>query len=140
MEKTEADPDHALFSGQIHGLVAACYENERPLAGLAGLLDWRFKGAISRCIRAGAITGKPGECVYLPMDKNGITFHLILVGAGQSDTPGARQALPAETMRALEKNIASLKLKKIGASQTDLAMSASSIEKHFKDVPLRVLK
>jgi len=68
----EMDADLALFGDQIQGVVVLCYENERPLQGLAGLLDWRFRGELSRAIQRGVLTGKSGECVYLPIRKPGV--------------------------------------------------------------------
>src|SRR6478609_4308938 len=95
----EMEPDHALFDGKIQGLVLTCYENERPLQGLAGLLDWRFEGALSRGVRAGLITGKPGECTYVPVAKGGRMFHLILAGGGHLVSEKKRGHLPAETLK-----------------------------------------
>src|SRR4051794_21541958 len=109
MTTTQLEPDRALFDGQIETLVAAISENERPLAGLAGLLDWRFHGVISQGLRAGAITGAPGECVYLPVTKNGKNYRLILVGAGKSSRPGERTVLSPDSLRVLQKNLASMK-------------------------------
>ena len=44
-------------------LVAFVGEAERPLQGLAGLLDWRLCGALTRQLRAGAWSGGRGERV-----------------------------------------------------------------------------
>lgn len=44
-------------------LVAFVGEAERPLQGLAGLLDWRLCGALTRQLRAGAWSGAKGERV-----------------------------------------------------------------------------
>jgi hypothetical protein len=137
----EVDADQALFSGKINGIVATCYLNERPLAGLAGILDWRFHGMISDCIRTGVITGKEGECVYLPVTRQGVTLHVILAGAGHSEQPGLRGKLPEETLQALEKNLASLKLAQIGISRSDLGEDAEQVlGRHFKQVPLCVVR
>ncbi|MGA8890072.1 MAG: M17 family peptidase N-terminal domain-containing protein, partial [Anaeromyxobacteraceae bacterium] len=46
--------------------VAALVGAERPLAGLAALLDWRMAGAVSRAIRAGTVTPEHGEALLLP--------------------------------------------------------------------------
>src|SRR3989344_1576091 len=82
--KLKKTADVALTSGELKGLVAVCFENERPLQGLAGLLDWRFQGALSEYLRAGIITGKVGECVYLPITKNNRNYHLLLIGGGRT--------------------------------------------------------
>src|SRR5436190_1879228 len=42
------------------------FEDERPLQGLAGLVDWRIGGGLSALLRAGFCTGATGEAVLLP--------------------------------------------------------------------------
>jgi hypothetical protein len=39
---------------------------ERPLQGLAGLVDWRLCGALSRTLQGGLYGGAPGEALLLP--------------------------------------------------------------------------
>jgi len=39
---------------------------ERPLQGLAGLVDWRLAGALHRALRAGHYAGSGGEQLLLP--------------------------------------------------------------------------
>src|SRR5258708_24664916 len=41
-------------------------EDERPLAGLAGLADWRLSGGLSRLLRAGLLKGVQGEALLTP--------------------------------------------------------------------------
>ena len=139
-EPTEAaDADLALFNGQIQGLVATFRSGERPLTGLAGLLDWRFQGAISQCLKQGALTGNEGECVYFPVTRRGTTYHLILAGIG-SQAKGAGP-LPAETLRVLKKNLASLKIANIGFSRSDLGgVSDDYFSKNLKGIPVCVLR
>lgn len=89
--RLETHADHALFQGQVSGLLATCYENERPLLGLAGLLDWRFMGEISYHLRQGSLSGKEGELTYFPLKKGGKLFHIFLLGCGPNSVPGSRQ-------------------------------------------------
>lgn len=124
----EVDADRALFEGQLQGMILSCHENERPLRGLAGLLDWRFQGALSHGLRAGVLTGKAGECAYVPVARAGKTYHLILVGCGQMDS-SKRNKIPAASLGALQKNLKSLKLERIGISLSDFGgMSESAVE------------
>ena len=132
----DLDAEHALFEGRISGLVVACYEDERPLQGLAGILDWRFQGAFSRCLLSGALTGKAGECVYMPLTRPNVgsdgptgnerTYHLILAGAGKLDAGGKRGPLPQDTLDAVQKNLSSLKLPEMGISTSDLGNAAET--------------
>jgi hypothetical protein len=135
-EVLEFNADQALFSGQLQGMVAVVHENERPLRGLAGLLDWRFHGAISRIIKAEALTGNTGECAYIPVVHANKTYHLILAGGGIAPAPGKRTRPTNETLRILRKNIASAGISRIGISLSDFGnISAEHLAKHFKDVP-----
>jgi hypothetical protein len=131
----------ALFSGQLDGLIASFHENERPLAGLAGLLDWRFRGAISRALASGAISGREGECVYLPVSRAGRTFHLILAGAGKSAGPGRRADLPEATWKALARNVAGLRLARLGISRTDLGeLDEAALARRMKGQTVWIVK
>jgi hypothetical protein len=113
------DPADALFGGELRGVVAALPRNERPLQGLVGLLDWRFGGVISRCLREGAIRGAPGEVSYFPLRLGGREYHVLLAGAGDSAAPGERKALPRETLAAVRDNLEKLKLTRMGISRKD---------------------
>lgn len=53
----------ALDQLQVDALVVFVAEDERPLAGLAGLLDWRLAGALSRLVESGALSGGEKEAL-----------------------------------------------------------------------------
>lgn len=129
--------EKALFDGQVQGVIAVFYENERPLRGLAGVLDWRFHGVLSQFILAGAMSGKKGECAYLPISRNGSTFHLLLAGAGQNSSPGARPHIPQEALQYLHRNLRSLGALRVGVSRSDFgSVKDDYFAKHFKGVSL----
>jgi hypothetical protein len=131
--------DRALFEGSVDGLVCLFYRNERPLHGLSGILDWRFHGQISRVLRLGAIHGEEGECVYMPAVRQGRIFHLVLAGAGISETPGVRARPPVETLEKVRQNLLSLKIPKVGISRKDFGgMADTFLNQHFKGVGLWV--
>jgi len=133
----EVDPERALFEGKVQALAVAFYQNERPPLGLSGVLDWYFQGAISRYIRSGAISGHIGECTYFPCNRNGATFHIILAGAGIASAPGRRDQLPDVTLSTLQKNLASLRLEKVGISKADFGnITPEYLAQHMKGVPL----
>jgi len=140
-------PEQALFSS-LDGIVATFHTNERPLQGLSGLLDWYFHGAISAYLRAGAMSGEAGECAYLPLSlpvkdsqgKPGRVFHVLLAGGGSSPAPGKRQEPDEKTYATLRKNILSLKIPRLGISQTDFGnASRDTLARHFKEVPLWIV-
>jgi hypothetical protein len=134
---TSLEADRALFDGHVQGLVVTICENERPPCGLAGLIDWYFHGAISHCIRKGAITGKIGECTYFPLTKNGVLYHLVLAGVGHSSDPGIREEIPMDTLKNLQKNLIALKIPQMGLSKADFGeMDSAALTKNLKGVPL----
>lgn len=137
LQVSDSSPDRALFEHTVDGLVVTCYQNERPLKGLAGLMDWRFHGGISSCLNTGIITGKVGECVYFPTSRNGRTYHLLLIGAGFSPQPGQRLEIPEEAVKAIGKNLKLLRLQKIGISRSDFGNVADTFfSRHLDGMPL----
>lgn len=121
-----------------HAIVAALASNERPLRGLAGRLDWRFQGAISRAIQSGIVSGKPGELLYLPLAKAGRIYHLLLAGAGVADPIGRRRDLPVATREALIANLKGIKLSSIVVSEWDLGPESLAAVKKIKDLRPKV--
>jgi hypothetical protein len=137
----EADAEFALFQGKINGIIAMLYENERPLQGLAGLMDWYFRGEVSQYVRRGVISGKPGECIYIPILKQSELYHLFLAGGGQAPAPGERSKVPDSTLTNLLKNLRSLKLSSVGVSRRDFGgMSDTYVSQKFKGIPICVIQ
>lgn len=120
----EMDAEHAFFSGKLKGFVTLCHENERPLRGFAGYLDWKFHGALSKYIRTGVISGKAGECIYLPLKKQDRTYHILLVGGGRKKR--AKESIPQASLTQLKKNLQSLKLTHVGISRQEFGDSLES--------------
>lgn len=132
------DPIPALFQGDITGLVCLCFENERPLQGLIAEVDWKLLGFISQQIERGHFSGKPGECIYLPVTHAARTVHLIIAGAGHAATWGDRKGKLADSdFKKLAENVKQLKLERIGVSQKEFAgYSVSDLLKRFDKTPV----
>ena len=47
-------------------VVCGIWKDERPLTGLASLLDWRLAGRLSRLAKQGFLVGDVGEVLFLP--------------------------------------------------------------------------
>jgi len=63
-------------------LVAALASDERPPHGLAGMVDWRLAGRLSRLIESGFATGNAGEVLLVP-GKPRLPFDkVVLFGIG----------------------------------------------------------
>lgn len=146
----EISAEEALFGPiseetRLQGMIAVFHENERPLQGLAGLLDWRFQGALSSYLRNGIISGKEGEIAYLPVrhpvGTGGRTYHLILVGAGHSPSPGERQAIDGKTASSLSDKIGSLKIPRLGVSRADFGnVPKEFLSQQMKEAPLWIVQ
>jgi len=65
---------------QTSGEVVACsiWQDQRPLTGLAGLLDWRLAGRLSMLARDTFLAGVLGEVLFVP-GKPRLPFDKVLV-------------------------------------------------------------
>ena len=64
-------------------LIGAVFSDERPPRGVAGLVDWRSAGRLSRLMQQGFLTGELGEVLMVPA-KPGMPFDkAVLFGAGR---------------------------------------------------------
>lgn len=71
----------------LSGLEAVCCfisEDERPLSGAAGFVDWRLCGEFSRVLRSGFFTGTPGDKLLLPTEARVPARKLFAVGLGRT--------------------------------------------------------
>ncbi|HVI22001.1 MAG TPA: M17 family peptidase N-terminal domain-containing protein, partial [Myxococcales bacterium] len=74
----------ALDEAKAEALCLFVGEEERPLTGLAGLVDWRLSGRLSRMIRSGLLTGAAGEAILAPPGSRLSFEKLFLFGTGTS--------------------------------------------------------
>ncbi|MFL5452188.1 MAG: M17 family peptidase N-terminal domain-containing protein [Myxococcales bacterium] len=74
----------ALDEAKAEALCLFVGEEERPLTGLAGLVDWRLSGRLSRMIRTGLLTGAAGEAILAPPGSRLSFEKLFLFGTGTS--------------------------------------------------------
>jgi hypothetical protein len=59
-------------------LVCGVWEDQRPMGGLAGLLDWRLAGRLSGLAREGFLRGDLGEVLCIP-GRPRLPFDKVLV-------------------------------------------------------------
>jgi leucyl aminopeptidase len=70
----------------VDTLVVLVTQDQRPLQGAAGLLDWRLCGYLSGLLVEHAATGRVGEYVLThPFGRVPVT-RVLLVGVGPQDT------------------------------------------------------
>lgn len=67
---------------KCEALALAFFEDDRPLVGTAGLVDWRLGGVLSKLLLRGRISGARGEVVLLPPRPRLPLHKLFLFGLG----------------------------------------------------------
>ena len=87
-----------LDASRADALVLTFFEDERPLRGASGLVDWRMCGRLSHLLEEGRITGRRGETTLFPPRPRLPFDRLVLYGLGVAsdfDEPGCLEALGA---------------------------------------------
>ena len=73
------EPDLRAIDGASAEVIAcSVFGDERPMRGLAGLLDWRLGGKLSALAKAGFLTGESDEVVLVP-GRPRLPFEKVLV-------------------------------------------------------------
>jgi hypothetical protein len=91
----------ALDQADAEALCLFVSADERPLAGLAGLTDWRLAGRLSSMIRAGILTGEAGEALLTPPGSRLSFRKLFLFGLGSNATEAELHQRLSEALRKL---------------------------------------
>jgi len=113
--------ERSFFDQDFQVLLVTLYENERPLRGLSGKMDWIFHGEISYFLKRGFIQGKSDECILL----------------GSASHAGKRVKLPVKTLKKISSHLSSLGAKKIGLSLSDFGdISTDVLREHLPGAEL----
>jgi len=64
-------------------LVTGFFQDERPLKGTSGLMDWRLNGTISQLLKRGKITGQWQESTLIPSHGRVVAPWILLLGLGK---------------------------------------------------------
>jgi hypothetical protein len=91
----------ALDQADAEALCLFVSEDERPLTGLAGLVDWRLSGRLSRMIRAGLVVGAAGEALLTPPGMRLAFKKLFLFGLGAARSDDELAGRLADALRRL---------------------------------------
>ncbi len=71
-----------LDEASVEVAVGSFWQDERPMRGFAGLLDWRLAGRLSALLTSGFVRGEAGEVLLVP-GKPHLPFEkVLLVGLG----------------------------------------------------------
>ncbi len=85
-------------------LACTIWQDERPMRGVAGLLDWRLAGTLSRLARRGLLLGELGEVIFVP-GRPRVAFEKLLIfglGARSNFGEGTFRRVVTHLLRALE--------------------------------------
>lgn len=69
---------HALDDAHAELCACSVFSDERPLKGVAGLLDWRLAGKLSSLAKQAFVSGGAGEAVMIP-GRPRLPFDKVLV-------------------------------------------------------------
>jgi hypothetical protein len=121
----------------LQGVDALCLfvgEDDRPLPGSAGYVDWRLCGALSRVLQSGFFVGALEDSLLLPADGRFPLPRIFVLGLGQ------RQGLEASSLgeamafaaRVLAKaRVQGVALEIPGAGQLDEGTRVSALNEKF---------
>lgn len=98
----------------------------RPLKGVAGFVDWRIDGALSRCLLRGFFHGLEKEVLLLPVQTRSWRRRFFLFGLGHSKALG-RERLHNHCEFALDV------LQRAGVSSVVLAAPAGFAESNLEE-------
>jgi hypothetical protein len=115
-------------------IVCSLFEDQRPLRGMAGALDWRLRGFLSRFVISGRITGAKKEIVYIPIRHREAMRHILLVGLGsrRAERTGTTE------LELLSETVVRLGMKRVLISRSSFPFEAfgdeARVKKKLKDV------
>jgi hypothetical protein len=118
--------ERAVGQQKIDAILAAVFENERPLTHIGSRLDWLLKGQISELLLQKRVTGQSGELTLIPVDLLRQKTAILLVGCGKNRFAGDRPPLPTDTQKKLIISLRQLKLKNVGLSEKDFGLGPKS--------------
>jgi hypothetical protein len=121
----------------LAGVDALCLfvaEDDRPLPGTAGYVDWRLSGALSRVLQQGFFTGVKDDWLLVPSDGRIPIPRIFAVGLGarKSLDAGALAKALAGAAQVLGKaKVESVALELPSGGQLSEAAVAEALQKHF---------
>lgn len=112
------------------------FEDERPLRGAAGMVDWRLNGAVSRLILNGTSSGKDGESLLMTTNGRITCPRILLFGLGESKRFDAKKFQTATS--AFVEVVARLEFSKVaasipGSSMFSMEKVSDSVIRKFQD-------
>ena len=109
------------LSADTDALCMVLTEDDRPLSGAAGYLDWRLCGGLSRVLLKGFFKGERGEQLLMPTLGHVPVVKLFAVGGGTS------RSLDAPALKTLLETSAHM-LRKAGVTSVALSLPKCAVD------------
>lgn len=138
MSATVVEPSLATIDS-LSGVEALCLlvtEDERPLGGASGFVDWRLCGALSRVLQGTFFAGKPDERLLMTTQGRVPPEKLFAVGLGlgKSITAlGYENALKATAQMLVKAQVKSVALALPTLPQFNDEATAAMVNRGFLD-------
>jgi hypothetical protein len=121
----------------LAGVDALCLfvaEDDRPLPGTAGYVDWRLCGSLSRVLQNGFFVGAKEDWLLLPSDGRMPIGRIFAVGLGARkslDTATLGRVLANAAQVLAKANVESVALELPSGGRVDEAAQAEALQQHF---------
>ena len=121
----------------LEGVDALCLfvgEDDRPLPGSAGYVDWRLCGALSRVLQSGFFVGARDDSLLLPTDGRFPVPRIFVIGLGRRkglDASSLGQALANAGQVLARAKVEAVALEIPGTGALDEATRASALSDKF---------
>ena len=121
----------------LEGVDALCLfvgEDDRPLPGSAGYVDWRLCGALSRVLQSGFFVGARDDSLLLPTDGRFPVPRIFVIGLGRRkglDASSLGEALANAGKVLARAKVEAVALEIPGTGALDEATRASALSDKF---------
>jgi hypothetical protein len=121
----------------LEGVDALCLfvgEDDRPLPGSAGYVDWRLCGALSRVLQSGFFVGARDDSLLLPTDGRFTVPRIFVIGLGRRkglDASSLGEALANAGQVLSRAKVEAVALEIPGTGALDEATRASALSDKF---------
>jgi len=121
----------------LAGVDALCLfvaEDDRPLPGIAGYVDWRLCGSLSRVLQQGFFTGVKDDWLLVPSEGRVPLARIFAVGLGARkslDAAALGRAMASAAEVLAKAKVESVALEIPGGGRVDEATQAEALQQHF---------
>ncbi|WNG35892.1 peptidase M17 [Archangium violaceum] len=121
----------------LEGVDALCLfvgEDDRPLPGSAGYVDWRLCGSLSRVLQSGFFVGAREDSLLLPSDGRFPVPRIFVIGLGQRrgmDASSLGEALANAGQVLAKAKVEAVALEIPGVGALDEGTRASALTERF---------